>query len=194
MIRIFSLIVLTYCVVLGVSHVSTEESSKKFVKSCYNDVVSPYIKFSSKTAYRVNQNKNTDNLERLDEGMILIMCPGTHILNFCLLSGCHPKQFWLLSRHGTRNPGTKDMKKLQEKLPLIFKQIKSNMKEGRGSLCEDDIIDLEAWKFIANVTEDKYLVDEGVRELKGLGYRFQKRFPSLLTKPFVNESYVVNLP
>lgn len=105
-----------------------------------------------------------------------------------------PKQFWLLSRHGTRNPGTKDMKKLQEKLPLIFKNIKYNFKEGRGSLCDDDISELGDWRFIANVTEDKYLVDEGVRELKGLGYRFHKRFPSLLTKPFVNESYVVNLP
>lgn len=58
-------------------------------------------------------------------------------------------------------------------------------------MCPDDIENLEDWKFIANITEDKYLVDEGFRELKGLGGRFQSRFPSLLTRPFVNSSYVV---
>lgn len=60
-------------------------------------------------------------------------------------------------------------------------------------MCSDDVEELEDWKFIANITEDKYLVDEGVRELKGLGKRFQARFPSLLTRPFVNDSYVVGL-
>lgn len=80
---------------------------------------------------------------------------------------------------------------MKEKLPLIFKDIKLNHKEGRGSLCEDDINNLEDWEFIANVTEDKFLVREGFLELKGLGRRFQKRFPTLLSKPYVNESYEV---
>lgn len=105
--------------------------------------------------------------------------------------GCVAKQLWLMSRHGTRNTGTKDMIKMKEKLPLIFKDIKLNHKEGRGSLCEDDINNLEDWEFIANVTEDKFLVREGFLELKGLGRRFQKRFPTLLSKPYVNESYEV---
>ena len=33
--------------------------------------------------------------------------------------GCEARQFWLMSRHGTRNPGTEDMMELEEKLPLI---------------------------------------------------------------------------
>lgn len=84
------------------------------------------------------------------------------------------------------------MIKMKEKLPLIFRDIKVNHEAGRGSLCEDDIKNLEDWEFHANVTEDKFLVTEGFIELKGLGKRFQKRFPILLSKPFVNESYVVS--
>lgn len=60
-------------------------------------------------------------------------------------------------------------------------------------MCKEDVAELEDWKFLANVKDDKYLVDEGFRELKGLGSRYQKRFPSLLTQPFANESYVVCL-
>lgn len=85
------------------------------------------------------------------------------------------------------------MMKLKERLPHILRDIKFNHKARRGSLCKDDIANLEDWKFQANVTEDKYLVREGVLELKGLGSRFQRRFPSLLSKPFINESYVVNI-
>lgn len=96
-----------------------------------------------------------------------------------------------MSRHGTRNTGTKDMIKMKERLPLIFKDINLNHKAGRGSLCEDDIKNLEEWEFHANITEDKFLVSEGFLELKGLGKRFRKRFPLLLSRPFVNESYVV---
>jgi multiple inositol-polyphosphate phosphatase/2,3-bisphosphoglycerate 3-phosphatase len=114
---------------------------------------------------------------------------------FCLFFyfvGCDAKQFWLMSRHGTRNTGTKDMIKMKDKLPLIFRDIKLNHEAGRGSLCEDDIKNLKDWEFLANVTEDKFLVGEGFLELKGLGKRFNNRFPKLLSKPFVNESYVVN--
>ena len=109
------------------------------------------------------------------------------------ITGCVAKQFWILSRHGTRNPGTKDMKKLNETLPEILRKIKFNHKAKLGRLCEEDIANLDVWEFRANITEDKHLVTEGFRELKGLGFRFQKRFPSLLSKPFVNASYVVNV-
>ena len=106
--------------------------------------------------------------------------------------GCEARQFWLMSRHGTRNPGTEDMMELEEKLPLIRTQIINNHNEGRGTLCEDDLDNLAEWKFLANVTEDKFLVKEGYKELKGLGDRFQDRFPSLLTRPFDNNSYIVS--
>ena len=30
-------------------------------------------------------------------------------INVWIVAGCTPKSFWLLARHGTRNPGKKDM-------------------------------------------------------------------------------------
>ncbi len=101
------------------------------------------------------------------------------------------QQFWLLSRHGTRNPGTEDMITLQSLLPLIRNDVISNHKAGRGSLCKKDIKNFEEWTFRANVTDDKFLTREGYKELKGIGDRFQNRLPDLLSKPFVNSSYIV---
>ena len=71
------------------------------------------------------------------------------------------------------------------------KVIINNHKEGRGNLCEDDLDNLDDWKFRANVDENKFLVKEGYKELEELGERYQERFPGLLTQPFINESYIV---
>ena len=84
------------------------------------------------------------------------------------------------------------MTQMRDQLPLKVKEILNNHKEKRGTLCEDDLENLEDWKFIANVTEDKFLVKEGYEELKDLGDRYQERFPALLSRPFVNESYIVS--
>lgn len=81
---------------------------------------------------------------------------------------------------------------MKDKLPVLRDAILKNHKEKRGSLCEDDLENLEDWEFRANVTEDKFLVKEGHEELKNLGDRFQERFPELLTRPFENDSYVVS--
>jgi hypothetical protein len=59
-------------------------------------------------------------------------------------------------------------------------------------LCNDDIKNLVEWRFRASVTDEKFPVNEGYAELEDLGDRFQERFETLLTKPFVNESYVVS--
>lgn len=48
------------------------KSSEKIVKSCYNQIDDPYILFSSKTAYRVNQNRDISNLESPKTGILLI--------------------------------------------------------------------------------------------------------------------------
>lgn len=81
---------------------------------------------------------------------------------------------------------------LKNELPILRQAIIKNHKEGRGQLCEDDLDNLNDWKFHANVSENKYLVKEGYKELKGIGERYQERFPKLLTRPFVNESYTVS--
>jgi hypothetical protein len=112
-------------------------------------------------------------------------------LIFYLDSGCVAQQFWLLSRHGSRNPSTGEMMTLKSILPLIQNEIISNYKAGKGSLCKDDVENLEKWVFRANVSDDEYLVKEGFKELEDIGDRYQDRFPKLITKPFTNSSYIV---
>lgn len=51
----FVLLVLTVCLVFLVS---SEKNSKRIYTSCYDQQDNPYLLFSSKTAYRVNQNKD----------------------------------------------------------------------------------------------------------------------------------------
>ena len=80
---------------------------------------------------------------------------------------------------------------LKNELPIVRQAILKNHKEGRGQLCEDDLDNLSDWEFRANVSENKFLVKEGYKELKGIGERYQERFPKLLTRPFINESYTV---
>ena len=80
---------------------------------------------------------------------------------------------------------------LRSVLPLIQNQIISNYKAGKGSLCKDDIENLEKWIFQANVNDDEFLVKEGFKELEDIGERYQDRFPKLLTRPFINSSYIV---
>lgn len=142
--------------------------SKSPSYQCYDDIDDPYVYFATKTAYRWNRNNDDDEIKH---------------------KGCQAQQFWILSRHGTRNPGTKEMTQLKTELPNLREIIIKNHKEGRGELCEDDLDNLEEWEFRANVEDDKFLVKEGYKELKGLGERFQERFPELLTRPFINESY-----
>lgn len=80
---------------------------------------------------------------------------------------------------------------LKSILPLIQNEIISNHKAGKGSLCKDDIENLEKWIFRANVNDDEFLVKEGFKELEDIADRYQDRFPKLLTKPFINSSYIV---
>ena len=83
------------------------------------------------------------------------------------------------------------MMTLKSILPLIQNEIISNYKAGKGSLCKDDVENLEKWVFRANVNDDEFLVKEGFKELEDIGDRYQDRFPKLLTKPFTNSSYIV---
>ena len=47
--------------------------------------------------------------------------------------GCTAKQFWLLVRHGTRNPGDDDILDMQNRGKEIQKNIIKNHEEGRGN-------------------------------------------------------------
>ena len=46
--------------------------------------------------------------------------------------GCSAKQFWLLVRHGTRNPGDDDIREMKTRGIQIQENIVKNHAEGRG--------------------------------------------------------------
>lgn len=57
------ILVLCYCTALVVSDSIEELSAEKDETTCYDDEDNPYIQFASKTAYRVNQNKDSDEIK-----------------------------------------------------------------------------------------------------------------------------------
>ena len=57
--------------------------------------------------------------------------------------GCSAKQFWLLVRHGTRNPGDDDILDMQNRGKEIQNSIIKNHEEGRGKSRSDFPIDNE---------------------------------------------------
>lgn len=54
-----------------------------------------------------------------------------------------------------------------------------------ADFCQDELQDFRNWNPSSlNEDEQKFLVEEGERELFALGERFQKRFPTLLPKQY----------
>ena len=51
-----------------------------------------------------------------------------------LIAGCTAKSFWLLARHGTRNPGEDDISLMEIKAPDIQAAILDNYQNGRGKV------------------------------------------------------------
>ena len=62
------------------------------------------------------------------------------------VEGCRPALFWILARHGTRNPGYDDVLEMEEKLPNIRDSIIAAWSEGLGELKEDDILRFMDWE------------------------------------------------
>ena len=47
-------------------------------------------------------------------------------------SGCSAKSYWLLARHGSRNPGDDDIAKMLSRGPELRDLVLKNHEEGRG--------------------------------------------------------------
>ena len=62
--------------------------------------------------------------------------------------GCSAKQFWLLVRHGTRNPGDDDIIDMKTRGVQIQESIIKNHKEGRGKACFQFLFTTSANLFI----------------------------------------------
>ena len=53
--------------------------------------------------------------------------------------------FWFLARHGTRNPGIRDMEDMRDILPGVRDKMVDAWREGVGDMEEEDITNLIVW-------------------------------------------------
>ena len=51
-----------------------------------------------------------------------------------LFIGCKPKSFWLLNRHGSRNPDDKEIELINARGFMIQKEIIENHANGQGKI------------------------------------------------------------
>ena len=56
--------------------------------------------------------------------------------NFSKSLGCKPKSFWILARHGSRNPGDDDISQMEIRGPAIQAAIIDNHQNGKGELIQ----------------------------------------------------------
>lgn len=137
-------------------------------EDCYANRTDPYLLFATKTSYFQVDNDNSSELQ---------------------FPGCEAKSFWLLARHGTRNPGDDDIILMQTRLREIQGEVITNHQSGQGFLCDADLIGIERWNFTLTVEEESELTESGKLEHYQLGSRYKKRLPTILGQQFDNETF-----
>ena len=115
-----------------------------------------------------------------------------------VIADCEARKFWLISRHGTRLPGTKSIKILAElgefrDLILENYEIRAN-RPSKGKLCEADLELLRNWKWDKNITSqyDSFLTEQGWIDLKFLARRYQHKFPDVIFDKYNDDTFLVS--
>ncbi|KAF5278456.1 hypothetical protein FQA39_LY05945 [Lamprigera yunnana] len=121
-----------------------------------------YSHLGSKTPYRFFENTNVTEPK---------------------FEGCSATKIWLLVRHGTRFPKNKQVQEMKG-LEKIRDRILKN-----SHLSPPITNALKQWKLAVNLSVDGDLAPEGRAEMRSLGLRMQKRFPSLFPARFSNNTY-----
>lgn len=96
---------------------------------------------------------------------------------------CKPIQLFVVSRHGTRYPGSKVIPKLKILSSLRDKIVTNHLEKRLGHLCDKDVTNFINWKLDDNVREDMadFLSPQGETDLKELAVRLKASFPELFT-------------
>ncbi|KDR19047.1 multiple inositol polyphosphate phosphatase 1-like isoform X3 [Zootermopsis nevadensis] len=138
--------------------------------SCYADDVNPYLLFATDTPYEEVNDMNARPV---------------------IIEQCEAKQFWLISRHGTRYADADEVDDLKDLYDLQAKIIKNHEKDGKGTLCAQDLENLKLWtlQVVSNVKSD--LTPQGYKDLHDLGDRFKSRFPALFNQTVTKDSFKV---
>ncbi|KAF4532550.1 hypothetical protein B566_EDAN010842, partial [Ephemera danica] len=124
--------------------------------------------FSTKTPYKIRENKNSTPYDIVPDE-------------------CVPLQIWMMFRHGTRYPSTKDIVTMNNRLPQLKDQIIGN--QNNGTLCGSEIEKLGERRVHFEPNDDQRLAVQGEIEMIELAKRFMDRFPTILDQRYSNESY-----
>lgn len=107
------------------------------------------------------------------------------------VSICTPSKFWMLSRHGTRNPAPNAINNILDNSERIHRDILANYEQGRTTLCASDIELLRNWSlnpsFSLEVAQN--LSSSGWEEMEELAKRYQAAFPTILSSPYSPSEY-----
>ena len=125
-------------------------------EECFAERDMPWLLVGTKTGYSVVENTESSPLT-------------SHHLHH---QHCGEYQFaWLLARHGTRFPSALAIRQMERQLPKIREQIVNNHRGGRGSLCAEDVDNLDSWDFYLTSQDDSLLTETGRKEMLGIGER-----------------------
>ncbi|XP_075969758.1 multiple inositol polyphosphate phosphatase 1-like isoform X2 [Anticarsia gemmatalis] len=123
---------------------------------------------SSRTPYRFRSNKNDTRIRYPD---------------------CKDSKIWMIIRHGTRLPNSKDITAAQSLIDLRD-EILLQHTSGKGQLTKEQLKRLEDWTSDIDVDHGKYLTTEGQFEMIDLADRMQNRFPHAIKQKYSNKTFL----
>ncbi|KAG5676678.1 hypothetical protein PVAND_006495 [Polypedilum vanderplanki] len=108
---------------------------------------------------------------------------------------CEAVKFWLISRHGTRNPsakGIEQMKKLFDVRDGILENFKRFDRDRHlNQLCSEDLEILKNWRLDRNLTAEyeNHLTVQGWNDLKYMAIDFQRTFQNVIETRYSREKF-----
>ncbi|XP_060852702.1 multiple inositol polyphosphate phosphatase 1-like [Rhopalosiphum padi] len=98
---------------------------------------------------------------------------------------CKTLQLWLLSRHGTRHPGSDTINKISN-----LNEYKNNL-TNNSNLCKEDFEAIKTWIFNLTEKDEDRLNTQGVNDLLSLGSRLQSLYKDIFNQPYNPNIYRV---
>lgn len=135
---------------------------------CFNHEENPYLMYGTKTAYEFVHEKSRNPED---------------------IPHCHPIQFWMLSRHGTRFPDMQTIYTMQRLSDLRDQIINNREIRHNGRLCDEDLDNLKRWTLSVFPNQADSLTNQGYDDLKFMARRFKSQFPKLLNQTYSQHLY-----
>lgn len=98
---------------------------------------------------------------------------------------CKTLQLWLLSRHGTRHPGSATINNISN-----LNEYKNNL-TNNSSLCKEDFEAIKTWIFNLTEKDGDKLNSQGINDLSSLGLRLQSLYEDIFDQPYNSITYSV---